>query len=1008
MSEEILKALMQLFALIVKQDGGMLSNEREYVLNFLKKQLSPGSVPEYLELFDTNAGPLTNIADENDNEPPSVKDSVKIFSICKKINRTLNQSQKVVVLMRLYELIDSDKRYTLQRMNIVNTVAEVFKIVKDEFTSIDIFVKLGAVSEPEHPSILKLDNASTCFDCSEEEIELSRDNNIFILWIASVDLYFIKHFSSSQLFLNGLLLLPGKVYTIAKGSSLRYQQGKPIYYSDIASHFLATKDFNKISLVAQNLKYIFPGNNIGLNDINLNESEGTLLGIMGSSGSGKTTLLNLLSGISQPSSGTVRINGIDINNTNQSIEGVIGYVPQDDLLIEDLTIFQNLFFAAGLCFKDKSKSELTRLVDNSLNSLGLFEKRDLKVGSPMTKIISGGQRKRLNIALELIREPSIMFLDEPTSGLSSRDSENVIDLLRELTFKGKLIVTVIHQPSSEIFKMFDRMLILDQGGEMVYYGNPIEALVHFKTLDAQIESSVGECPTCGNINPETIFNIIETEVVDEFGRYTGKRKMSPENWAREFKELYPPEEPEEVKDPPPSNLNVPSPLKQLRLFAQRDILSKISNRQYVILTLLEAPVLGFMLSYIIKYIADPSSRTYIFRENENIPIYIFMSLIVALFLGLITSAEEIFKDRRILKRERFLHLNRSSYLLAKIAVLLFISALQAFLFVAIANSVLEIKSLFFQYWLAFFTTASCASLIGLNISAAFNSAITIYIVVPMVMIPMMVLSGAMFPFDKLNRTIGSVGKVPVIAEIMPTKWTYEALMVTQAKDNDYDKLVYQYDKESSQADFYASRRLMSLEDALEVTVRAYRNKELSEDYPAKTSLIKNEIEHLGSLNIFEPFESLDKINPVDFNHLLAEDIGEYIQNAISNFNIIANSAEIRKDIFINSNREALDIVFDNSHNQKLEEIVKKVYEQNKILEYKDRFIQNVNPIYLDPEIAGPLSFRTHFLAPRKQIFGQLVDTFMFNISIVWIMTISLYILLYFNGLEIIVNRLSRK
>jgi ABC-type multidrug transport system ATPase subunit/ABC-type multidrug transport system permease subunit len=1008
MSEEILKALMQLFALIVKQDGGMLSSEREYVHNFLEKQLSPGSVSEYIELFDINAGPLTDLSEENDNKPPSVKDSVKIFSICKKINRTLNQSQKVVVLMRLYELIDSDKRYTLQRMNIVNTVAEVFKIIKEEFTSIDVFVKLNSKSEPEQNSILKLDHSSTCFECTQEEYEQSSENIIFILWVASVDLYFIKHFSSNQLFLNGLVLLPGKVYTIAKGSSLRYQKGKPVYYSDIASHFLASKDFNKISLVAEDLNFVFPDNNIGLNDINLSESEGTLLGIMGASGSGKTTLINLLSGIHHPSSGSVRINGIDINHTDNPVEGVIGFVPQDDLLIEDLTVFQNLYFAAGLCFKDKSKSELTRLVDNSLQSLGLYEKRDLKVGSPMTKIISGGQRKRLNIALELIREPSIMFLDEPTSGLSSRDSENVIDLLRELTFKGKLIVTVIHQPSSEIFKMFDRMLILDHGGEMVYYGNPIEALIHFKTLDAQIESSVGECPTCGNINPETIFNIIETEVVDEFGRYTGNRKMSPTDWSGEFKRLYPPEEPDEVKDPPPSNLSVPSRFKQFRLFTWRDILSKISNRQYVILTLLEAPVLGFMLSYIIKYIADPSSKTYIFRENENIPIYIFMSLIVALFLGLITSAEEIFKDRIILKRERFLHLNRSSYLLAKIAVLISISAIQAFLFVAIANYVLEVKSLFFQYWLAFFTTASCANLIGLNISSSFNSAITIYIVVPMVMIPMMVLSGAMFPFDKLNRTIGSVGKVPVIAEIMPTKWTYEALMVTQAKDNNYDKLVYGYDKQSSQSDFYASRRLMSVQEALDITVRAYRNNELSEEYPAKTKLIKNEIEHLMSMNMFEAFGSLDKINPVDFNHIIAEEIEDYIQNAINIFNGLANSAEIKKDIFINSNREALDIVYDNSHNQKLEEIVKKIYEQNKILEYKDRLIQNVYPIYLDPEISGPFSIRTHFFSPRKKLFGRLVDTYAFNISIVWLMSIGLYVLLYFNGLELIVKRLSRK
>jgi ABC-type multidrug transport system ATPase subunit len=1008
MSEEILKALMQLFALIVKQDGGMLSNEREYVHSFLKKQLSPNSVPEFLELFDSNSGPVIDVAPVSDNEPPSVKDSVKIFSICKKINRTLNQSQKIVVLMRLYELIDADKRYTLQRMNIINTVSEVSKIEKDEIKSIDTFVKILDNSTTENNAILKLDNNASCFECSEEDNKLNEDNNIFILWLASVDLYFIKHFSSSQLFLNGLPLPSRKIYTIAKGSSIRYQHGRPVYYSDIASHFLAKKDFNKISLVARDVKYIFPGNNIGLNGIDLNESEGTLLGIMGSSGSGKTTLLNLLSGINSPSSGEVRINGIDVHNNAAPIEGVIGYVPQDDLLIEDLTVFQNLYYAAGLCFKNQSKSELTRMVDSSLLNLGLFEKRDLKVGSPLSNVISGGQRKRLNIALELIREPSIMYLDEPTSGLSSRDSENVIDLLRELTSKGKLIITVIHQPSSEIFKMFDRMLILDKGGEMIYYGNPVEALIHFKTLDAQIESSVGECPSCGNINPENIFNIIETEVVDEFGQYTGKRKMSPEDWAREYKNLHPGGDLAEVKDPPPSNLNVPSWLKQLRLFAERDIKSKISNKQYIALTLLEAPILGFMLSYIIRYIADPSSSIYIFRENENIPIYIFMSLIVALFLGLITSAEEIYKDRKILKREHFLHLNRSSYLLAKISVLLLIAAVQAILFVAIANPVLGIKSLSFQYWLAFFTTAACANLIGLNISASFNSAITIYIVVPMVMIPMMVLSGAMFPFDKLNRDIGSVGKVPVIAEIMPTKWTYEALMVTQAKDNNYDKLVYNYDKQSSQADFYASRRLMSLNDALESTLRAYRHKEISEDNPSELPLLRNEIEHLSSLGLFEPFESLDLINPSDFNHLLAEEIKEYIRHAIATFNNIANSASIKKDIFINANREALDILYDDHHNQKLNEIVKKVYELNKILEYKDEYVQNIDPIYLDPGFNGPLSFRTHFLAPRKQIFGTMVDTFPFNISIVWLMTIIFYLLLYIDVFAKIVNRLSRK
>jgi len=999
---------MQLFALIVKQDGGMLLPEREYVHNFLNKQLSPEAVPEYLDQFDSNAGKLLKTTPDSENEPPSVKDSVKIFSICKKINKTLNQRQKVVVLMRLFELVDADKRYTLQRINIINTVAEVFKISKEEFKSIETYIKLKRDDQVENSAILKFGQLHSCDKCEGIKKEMEAESSICVLRIASVDLYFIKHYSETQLFLNGLPLQTGKVFIVAKGSSLRYKTGQPIYYSDISAHFLARQDLNKISLVTKELSFVFPDKVTALNRININETEGTLLGIMGSSGSGKTTLMNLLSGIISPSSGSVRINGINIHETSESIEGVIGVVPQDDLLIEDLTVFQNLYYAASLCFRDKSKKELTALVDKSLNSLGLFEKRDLKVGSPLNKVISGGQRKRLNIALELIREPSILFLDEPTSGLSSRDSENVIDLLRELTFKGKLVVTVIHQPSSEIFKMFDRMLILDLGGEMAFYGNPVESLIHFKTLDAQIESRVGECPSCGNINPETIFNIIETEVVDEFGRYTGERKISPGTWSDEYRKLHPPEDIREVSEPPPSNLNVPGILRQMLLFAKRDILSKLANKQYIILTLFEAPVLGFLLSYIIRYIADPSSSIYIFRENENIPIYIFMSLIVALFLGLITSAEEIFKDRKILKRERFLNLNRNSYLLAKVAVLMLISAIHAFLFVIIANRILGIQGLYLHYWLAFFTTSMCANLIGLNISAAFNSAITIYIVVPMLMIPMMVLSGAMFPFDKLNRQVGSVGRVPVIAEIMPTKWTYEALMVAQAKDNKYDRLIYPFDKAESKADYYTVHRLKLLESSLNMCDRAYRAKELSAENPSDINLVRNEVEHLSKLNVAGHFPDPERINPTDYNNDLSREIRTFINRADSSFNAVVTSVMIRRDIFLNANREKLSPLKNNNHNDKLHEIVKKIYESNKILKYKDRLVQNTDPIFQDPEIRGFLNFRTHFFSPTKPFFGRLADTYFFNILVVWFMTFVLYILLFFDVFARLVNKLIKK
>ena len=647
MSEEILKALMELFALIVKQDGGMIISERDFVEGFLTKQLTHETVKEYLALFDEHAGPVRESLAGKEPEAPSVRDSVKILGICKKINRTLNQEQKIVVLVRLYELVNADRRFTLQRMNIINTVAEVFKISQDEFAATEQFVRNNEPEDLKNPAILVLNPGGTECEICKRMQSGYQDTNIFFLRIESVDLYFLKYISSTQLYLNGLPISSGMVYSFAKGASLKSAQGRTIYYSDVSSSFLSDIIIHKLSFNVENLTYKFVEGRTAVDNISFSVDEGKMVGILGASGSGKTTLLNLLSGMQEPTSGSVKINGLDVIKDYKDLEGVLGYVPQDDLLIEDLTVFENLYFAACQCFNDKNKEEIVAIADKTLQNLGLFEKRDLKVGGPFNKVISGGQRKRLNIALELIREPSVLFMDEPTSGLSSRDSETLMDLLRDLTLKGKLLFIVIHQPSSQIFKMFDKIIILDQEGCLTYYGNPVDAVIYFKTLDAQINADLGECPACGNVNTETIFNIIETHVVDEFGKYTDKRKVMPREWANIFRQKNIHDNVPEVKEPPHKNLQRPGFFKQFGIYFLRDIKSKLSNRQYIRITLLEAPILGFILSFIIRYIPDPDSSVYVFAENENIPIYIFMSLIVALFLGLTISAEEIFRDRKI-------------------------------------------------------------------------------------------------------------------------------------------------------------------------------------------------------------------------------------------------------------------------------------------------------------------------------------------------------------------------
>ncbi len=881
-----------------------------------------------------------------------------------------------------------------------------------EINSIDQFVRISEPDKLQNPEIMVLVPGKKVCEICNKMHEGYSGTTIMFLRIVSVDLYFLRYSSKDQIYLNGIPIVSDYIYTFPKGSSLRAQHRHAFYYSDVNSKFLSEVLTHKLSLSVRNVSYRPDKRQRTLVNLSFSAEQGNLIGILGASGSGKTTLLNLMSGIIEPSSGSVSLNGLDIIRDKKDLEGVMGFVPQDDLLIEELTVFENLYYAACQCFGDKPEKEILEGVEKLLTSLGLNDKSSLKVGTPLNKIISGGQRKRLNIALELIREPSVLFIDEPTSGLSSKDSENIMDLLRDLTLKGKLVFTVIHQPSSEIFKMFDKVVILDQGGYMAYYGNPVDSVIYFKTVDSQINASQGECPSCGNVNPEIIFKILEAQIVDEFGNYTDKRKVKPKQWADKFRSLNPQEPSERVTDPPGKNLNRPKRLKQFSLYLSRDFKSKISNTQYILLTLLEAPILAFILSFIIRYIPDPNSNVYYFSENENIPIYIFMSIIVALFLGLTISAEEIYHDRKILKREQFLNLSRSSYLLAKIFLLVLISALQSFLFVAVANPILEIRGMFFHYWLTLFTTAFCANMLGLIISSSFNSVITIYIVIPLLIIPMMVLSGAMFSFDKLNRNISRVDKVPLIAEIIPTRWTYEALMVSQFKDNKYSTLEYNSNRETfysiqkkiSQADFNNVYRLPELTKVVKNILSEYQNP--SGDLPGTIDnfrLVKNETLRISAYSKMPVFGYNDSLEPGKFTSETADSLTAFIERAGATFTEISNSAIQLKDQFFSLNEESLRRLEKRHYNYKLEEIVTKYYEPDKILRYKDSFIQNTHPVYLDPDKKGFLNFRTHFFSPSKNIFGVSVDTFIFNISIIFAGIIFLYIILYFNLIAGLVN-----
>jgi ABC transport system ATP-binding/permease protein len=672
MSAGILRALVQLFAIIA---GGNRSTGREIVAVFLRQQLNKEMVNHYLSMFDEYAEKhhSSNKPGRESSEKRTSLNSVKVLRICDRINEELAQKEKLFVLLRLLEFVHAFTEQHQQESEFVNMVAEAFNIEPSDIENLQQFIHSDEQHLPANPAFLVVSGTEQAPDgVNVIQCEGLR-GKLICLRMENENLFFIRHIGKEELLLNGQSIVEKRAYVLSPGSSIRGPRTNTLFYSDILHKFIQTYGDIKIVYRAENISYLWPHNKKqAIHQLNIIEESGSIVGIMGGSGAGKSTLLNIMNGNTSPTYGKVTINGYDIHKESEKIEGVLGYVSQDDLLVEELTVFQNLYFNAQLCFANKTNEEIAALVHKTLKDIGLFEAKDLKVGSVLEKTISGGQRKRLNIALELIREPSVLFVDEPTSGLSSRDSENIMDLLKELTLKGKLVFVVIHQPSSEIFKMFDKLFIMDHGGFPIYYGNPIESIIHFKKLVNHVNHNESECPHCGNVNPEQIFNIIEAKVVDEYGNLTEHRKITPREWNNFFNVIIGNHitVKDKILDTPKSAFSLPSRFTQFLVYAWRDVRTKLANQQYMLINFLEAPVLAFVLSLFIKYYpTDTDGRQdYSFAENLNFPQYLFISVMVALFLGLTVSAEEIIRDQKMLRRERYLHLSRKSYLFAKTSI----------------------------------------------------------------------------------------------------------------------------------------------------------------------------------------------------------------------------------------------------------------------------------------------------------------------------------------------------
>ncbi|MDT8402384.1 MAG: ATP-binding cassette domain-containing protein, partial [Bacteroidales bacterium] len=478
MSETILNALVRLFALIsnIREETVISSREKNIVRAFLSRQLNRELTEKYMKMFEE----YLELYNSENIPGGSLKDkkrlslnAIRILSICEQINEELYQWQKIYVLIRLMDFISLGREITENELDFLQTVGDAFNMPSSEFQDTRNFIMNRAEGIRDRERVLIVDSGKSKNTEGIRHITCENLSGFLsFLHIKNTNSYILKYEGTDDLYLNGQVIFPGQTYMFDRGSSIRGAGINTIYYSGVVSHISEPGIDHRVCLEARNVSYTFPNSENGIRKLDLYEESGKLIGIIGGSGVGKSTALNILSGSLRPDRGEVLINGYNLYDKKNAdfLKGVIGFVPQDDLLIEELTVFQNLYYNAGMCMGNLSKEEAAIMVNKTLADFDLAEVRDLKVGNPLQKVISGGQRKRVNIALELMREPTILFVDEPTSGLSSVDSEAVMKLLKEQTYKGKLVVINIHQPSSEIYKMFDRIMIIDRGGYSIFCG----------------------------------------------------------------------------------------------------------------------------------------------------------------------------------------------------------------------------------------------------------------------------------------------------------------------------------------------------------------------------------------------------------------------------------------------------------------------------------------------------------------------------------------------------------
>ena len=537
---------------------------------------------------------------------------------------------------------------------------------------------------------------------------------------------------------------------------------------------LEQRDYRgNVAIEARGVTIDVPGRRL-LEGVSLTIYPSELIALMGPSGAGKTTLISALNGYTPPTAGQVLFNGRDLYAHYAEFQGVVGYVPQDNIMHRDLTVGQALYYTARLRLpNDTSEDEIHKRIGNVIAQLGLEGTEHVLIGSPEKKGISGGQRKRVNLAMELLTDPAVLFLDEPTSGLSSEDALMVMRLLRKLADGGKTIIVTIHQPSLEAYRLLDNLILVSKDakapepGRLAYFGPAYPQAVNFFNPGGVPGLKAGQDPS-----PDEVLHGLGK---DKTAAWVERYQASP--LKQQFVDDRAGKQSFDRGRAVQRKTHRAFGFGQWWTLVRRCLAIKRRDTTNTAILLAQAPVIALLVAMVFnkQTTAEVTPANWHSAANAT-SITVFLLALAGLWFGCSNSAREIVGEWAVYRRERMVNLKIPSYIGSKFTVLGGLCFLQCAVLLGIVYWGAGLKGPWLPMFLLLLLTALVGVGIGLTISALARTSEVAIALLPLILLPIVILAGILQPVHEMSRPM------QWLAQTMPSRWAFEGILLLEVED----------------------------------------------------------------------------------------------------------------------------------------------------------------------------------------------------------------------------------